>query len=241
MPPFGHFSLIRFAKKCGAGRVSVPRSAASAAADRASTHNLKMMPPSTAASFLLSHRHSSNRHSTDRMAAARGDSMERLSRSSAGAALGRSSLLSSQPDQPIAASGQRDQLPVRLCDDVQGSCHCRAGRLAGVDDQPPGRPLLLRAEGLRQLNQATHEYKEEIKVGYNLQPQGRADVDLGAVAATALLSIRRYFGMFTPHTSANGIHAPRRADLARDRARRTVCSAPSSCSSSRTCRPAWCG
>ena len=36
------------------------------------------------------------------------------------------------------------------------------------------------------VNQATHEHKEEIKVGYNLQPQGRAAGDLGAVAAGAL-------------------------------------------------------
>ena len=28
VPPFGHFSLIRFGKNVGAGRVSVPRSAA---------------------------------------------------------------------------------------------------------------------------------------------------------------------------------------------------------------------
>ena len=33
----------------------------------------------------------------------------------------------------------------------------------------PGRPLLLRAPGYDQVNQATHEHKEEIKVGYNLR------------------------------------------------------------------------
>ena len=44
------------------------------------------------------------------------------------------------------------------------------------------------------VNQATHEYKEEIKVGYNLQPQGRADDDLGAVAVAALFD-PALFGM----------------------------------------------
>ena len=36
------------------------------------------------------------------------------------------------------------------------------------------------------VNHATHEHKEEIKVGYNLTAQGRADGDLGAVAAAAV-------------------------------------------------------
>src|SRR5262249_58167334 len=43
-----------------------------------------------------------------------------VSRSPESAALGRSSLLSSQPGQPIASFGERDQLSVRLCDDVSG-------------------------------------------------------------------------------------------------------------------------
>ena len=42
-------------------------------------------------------------------------------------------------------------------------------------------------KGYDQVNQATHEYKEEIKVGYNLQTQGGAAGDLGACRRWLLL------------------------------------------------------
>ena len=38
-------------------------------------------------------------------------------------------------------------------------------------------------KGYDAVNQATHEHKEDIKVGYNLQAQDRSSVHLGAVAA----------------------------------------------------------
>ena len=59
------------------------------------------------------------------------------------------------------------------------------GWLVG-DDQPAGRPFLLRAEGLRR-RQPGHARAQGRDQG-RLQPaaQGRADVDLGAVAAPAL-------------------------------------------------------
>src|SRR5438034_298345 len=64
-------------------------------------------------------------------------------------ALGRPSLLSPQPHQPVAALCQRGELPVRLCDAVLRSHGVGAGRLAGLDDDAAGRPLLLRAARLR--------------------------------------------------------------------------------------------
>ena len=60
--------------------------------------------------------HSSNRHSKETATCStRERYYARLSGGAARAALGRSSLLSSQPDQPVAPSGERAQLPVRLC------------------------------------------------------------------------------------------------------------------------------
>jgi len=52
------------------------------------------------------------------------------------------------------------------------------------------------------VNQATHEYKESIKVGYNLQ---RKVVLLSIWAASPLLLFidPTLFGFFTPHTDAN--------------------------------------
>ena len=96
-------------------------------------------------------------------------------------------------------------------------------------------------KGYDHVNQATHEYKEEIKVGYNLQ---RKVVLLSIWALSPLVaaaSIRRCSACSTPHTDAGELRPPRRRDLAGARRRRRCCSAPCSCSSSATCRPAWCG
>ena len=133
---------------------------------------------------------------------------------------------------------ERVQLPVAyvlLFKDPRG----RAVRLAGGDDQPADRPLLLRAEGLRRVNQATHEYKEADQGRLQPAPQGRAAGDLGAVAAGLCRSDavrpvprqRRKSG-FVRHVGDT---------LAGVGHRRRCSSAPSSCSSSGTCRPGWCG
>jgi hypothetical protein len=69
------------------------------------------------------------------------------------------------------------------------------------DDLAAGRSLLLRAEGYDHVNQATHEHKEEIKVGYNLQRK----VVLMAIWALSPLVLYfdpTLFGLFTPWTSA---------------------------------------
>ena len=70
--------------------------------------------------------------------------------------------------------------------------------LAGRHDQPADRPFLLRAEGLRR-GQPGHPRAQGRDQG-RLQSaaQGRPDVDLGAVAAAALLD-PTLFGIFTPH------------------------------------------
>ena len=64
-----------------------------------------------------------------------------------------------------------------------------------------------------EVNQATHEHKEEIKVGYNLQAQGRAAVDLGAVAAAAVARSDAVRHVPAAHRRQR-IPAPRGADLA---------------------------
>ena len=76
-----------------------------------------------------------------------------------------------------------------------------AGRLAGVDDLAPGRSLLLRAEGYDHINQATHEYKEDIKVGYNLQRKVVL-MAIWALSPLVLFFDPTLFGLFTPWASA---------------------------------------
>src|SRR5690242_4352885 len=68
--------------------------------------------------------------------------------SAPGAALGRSSLLSPQPDQSDASPRQRAELPVLVQPGAEGPRHGGADRLAGGDDDAAGGPLLLRAERL---------------------------------------------------------------------------------------------
>jgi hypothetical protein len=68
-------------------------------------------------------------------------------------------------------------------------------------------------KGYDTVNQATHEHKEEIKVGYNLKRK----VILHAVwilAPFALWVNPTLFGIFEPKDRRGGVHAPRRRDLA---------------------------
>jgi hypothetical protein len=51
------------------------------------------------------------------------------------------------------------------------------------------------------VNQATHEYKEEIKVGYNLRRKVVL-MTIWAVSPLPLLFDPTYFGIFSPHTGA---------------------------------------
>jgi hypothetical protein len=53
------------------------------------------------------------------------------------------------------------------------------------------------------VNQATHEHKEEIKVGYNLQRKAVL-LSIWALSPLPLYFDPTLFGLFTPHTSAAG-------------------------------------
>jgi len=55
-------------------------------------------------------------------------------------------------------------------------------------------------KGYDEVNQATHEYKEDIKVGYNLRRKVILHVIWAASPALLLLS-PSFFGLFSPHTS----------------------------------------
>jgi hypothetical protein len=55
-------------------------------------------------------------------------------------------------------------------------------------------------KGYDEVNQVTHEYKEDVKVGYNLRRKIILHVIWGASPALLLLS-PSFFGLMTPHTS----------------------------------------
>jgi len=122
----------------------------------------------------------------------------RLSRSVANAALGRSSLLSSQPDKPVAPPRQRGKFSVLLRDDLQGSGHLRPCRLVGGDDDAADRPFLFRAQGLRPRSTTPlTTTSEEIKVGYNLRRKV-ALLSIWALSPLPLYFDPTYFGLFAP-------------------------------------------
>ena len=70
----------------------------------------------------------------------------------------------------IAALRQRGQLPVRLCDDFQGSGDRRrwSAGWSSMTTRQAGH-FFFEPKDYDAVNHATHEYKEEIKVGYNLR------------------------------------------------------------------------
>ena len=94
-------------------------------------------------------------------------------------------------------------------------------------------------KGYDHVNQATHEHKEEIKVGYNLQ---RKVVLMAIWALSPLLLFvdPTLFGLFEPHTTT-GDFVRHVGMIWLASASAACCSAPCTCSSSRTCRPAWSG
>ena len=73
------------------------------------------------------------------------------------------------------------------------------------------------------VNQASHEHKEEIKVGYNLQRKVVL-LTIWALSPLPLFVDPTLFGIFTPHAERGRARAPCRADLARHRPRRSVVS-----------------
>lgn len=58
-------------------------------------------------------------------------------------------------------------------------------------------------KGYDEFNQATHEYKEEIKVGYNLQRKVVL-LTIWAISPIVLYLDPTLFGVFEPHTDQNG-------------------------------------
>ena len=94
-------------------------------------------------------------------------------------------------------------------------------------------------KGYDHVNQATHEHKEEIKVGYNLQRK----VVLMAIWALSPLVLYfdpTLFGLFTPWATrpTSCVRSPRSGWRS---ASAGCCSAPCICSSSATSRPASSG
>jgi len=114
-----------------------------------------------------------------------------------------------------------------------------AGRLAGLDDFAPGRSLFFEPKGYDHVNQATHEHKEEIKLGYNLQRKVVL-MTIWRCHPAVLYIDPTLFGLFTPWASAADFmrQLPRSGSWS---APAGCCSAPSTCSSSATSRPAWSG
>ena len=94
--------------------------------------------------------------------------------------------------------------------------------------------------GYDQVNQASDEYKEEIKVGYNL----RRKIVLMAVWALSRLLLwlqPSLFGLIEPAARLAGLPARRRHRLAGARRGRPAVPRRCSCGCSRAWRPAWCG
>ena len=71
------------------------------------------------------------------------------------------------------------------------------------------------------VNRATHEYKEEIKVGYNLRRKVVL-MTIWALSPLALYFDPTFFGIFTPAAGKMRLHPPGRRDLARHRHRRSA-------------------
>src|SRR5262245_25123475 len=114
-----------------------------------------------------------------------GGPLHDVSRSSGRTALGRSSLLPPQPDQPIAASDQRVVVSWCLWPDVRATGHRIAAWMAHRDALTPARTFLLRAEGLRrgEPGDARTQGSDQSR----LQPaaKGRSALHLDRIAAAA--------------------------------------------------------
>ena len=89
------------------------------------------------------------------------------------------------------------------------------------------------------VNQATHEYKEEIKVGYNLQRKVVL-MTIWALSPLPLYFDPTFFGIFRrTRPPWNSCAMSRKSGSPSESA--ACCSEPFNCSSSRMWRPDWCG
>src|ERR1700716_858584 len=90
-------------------------------------------------------------------------------------------------------------------------------------------------KGYDHVNQATHDHKEEIKVGYNLNRK-IVLMTIWALSPLVLFLDPTLFGFFKPWISC--VRSPRSGWQSESAA---CCSEPCTCSSSATSRPAWSG
>ncbi len=72
--------------------------------------------------------------------------------------------------------------------------------MAHRHDDAADRPLLFEPKDYDHINKATHEYKEEVKVGYNLQRKVVL-LTIWAISPLPLYFSPTYFGLFTPATN----------------------------------------
>ena len=198
MPPLGHFSLIRFRKVGGRRRAR----GTSRHAPRSDAHPRRLRSRvawQLPGCHIGLHRIARN---TDRTRTRR-RSMDRISarpcERSAGTTI---ATIITAASISRCTSSARSASCSPMCMMFFGSGGGGAGRLAGGDDHAAGRSLLLRAEGLRHVNQATHEHKEEIKVGYNLQRKVVL-MTIWALSPLPLYFDPTLFGLFEPHADAS--------------------------------------
>ena len=91
------------------------------------------------------------------------------------------------------------------------------------------------------VNQATHEYKEEIKVGYNLRRK-IVLMTIWALSPLLLVIDPTMFGTCAqPPTDAMAVRPPRRLSVAGDRRRRAAVPDRAAVHDQGSCRPGWSG
>ena len=95
-------------------------------------------------------------------------------------------------------------------------------------------------KGYDEVNQATHEHKEAIKVGYNLRRKVILHV-VWALSPVVLWMNPTFFGLSRAHAERRGIRAARGRDLAHRRHRRAAVPHRAAVLPARTCRPVSCG
>ena len=236
MPPLGHFSLIRFAKEGGEGRArqSFPRrdpsgragSALSRCADRSVT-------------FFSVTRDSPNRHS-------RADDL------TTGAQMGSflEALRTQRWDDHRYYHHSRINQSLHFVSAMSflfsyvmifkdPAISALAGWLVAMTTRQSGH-FFFEPKDYDVVNHASHEYKEQIKVGYNL----RRKVVLLTIWALSPLPLT-FDPTLVRHLHAacdqDRFHSSRRRDLACRRHRRRAVPNRAIVRQSRTCRPAWYG
>ena len=87
---------------------------------------------------------------------------------------------------------------MRLCACLLGSRQGGADRLADRDAVAAGRTFFFEPRGYDHINHATHEHKEEIKVGYNLNRK-IVLLSIWVLSPLPLYFDPTLFGIFEPH------------------------------------------